>query len=126
MSMLRRLSLIVPLLAGLVLAGPAAASAFFDARITIRSQCSVQKALFGPAAQGAATVICNPGTTPYQSRAVVFGESAETPAPASDAGGQPLADGSYAPAQFRPNEHEILPPPSSRSASSSRLIYVIF
>lgn len=114
------------MLLSLALAGAAVAKPTFDVRITVRSECSVQQPLFGRSAQGTASVICNPGATPFQSHAI-FLDNIEELAGVSSAPDDFAIGGGHDTSHWHLSRREQLPIPMSQSNSPySRMIFVIF
>jgi len=120
----RRLSQAAALVAALAALPTAVAfaSSSFEARITIRSQCSIHP-LFGAAAAGGAAVICQPGVTPYQSLDIPL-DGDTGPLATSDI--LSTTNGGQAQATFWPRQAIAIPPPFSNATAKSKLLYIIF
>jgi len=118
----RRLSQAAALIAALA-AATASASPSFEARITIRSQCSIHPLFGAAAAAGDAAVICQPGVTPYQSLDIPL-DGDTGPLATSDI--LSIANGGQAQATFWLRQAIAIPPPFSNTTAKSKLLYIIF
>ena len=117
------------LLATLLLAASASGQNTFNARITSTSQCNTQQALFGPQADHAVTVICQPGMTPYQTESVDLDDDTGTDQDKAT-GNAPAQQGpspSGAAAFNKLSSKKVLSPPlPSSSTFASKVIFVVF
>lgn len=125
------LAMLPLLLVCLPLATSANSLGTFNARITITSQCATQGPLFGPQAINSAPVVCQPGTTPFQTESFYLdsdgnlrkkdGAGAGT-AQQNENQGSGVGVGTPAPSA----QSVLSPPLPSASTFASKVLYVIF